>query len=79
MQIIFRPLVTRKGEEFHAQWVSPVAIFPCEGMRDAEAEKALAAAFESGEQKRVTPLYRNDEVPAERYWVRGPGWCLVYA
>ncbi|WP_245498879.1 hypothetical protein [Rhizobium ruizarguesonis] len=62
-------LVTRSGEEFHAQWISPVAIFPCEGMRDAESEKALAAAFERGECKRVTRLYRNDEVPAERCWV----------
>lgn len=72
-------LVTRRGEEFHAQWISPVAIFPCEGMRDAESEKALAAAFESGEHKRVRRLYRNDEVPAERCWVRASGWCLAYA
>jgi protein-L-isoaspartate(D-aspartate) O-methyltransferase len=72
-------LVTRSGEEFHAQWISPVAIFPCEGMRDAESEKALAAAFESGEHKRVTRLYRTDEVPAELCWVRAPGWCLAYA
>ncbi|MHC2480887.1 protein-L-isoaspartate O-methyltransferase family protein [Rhizobium leguminosarum] len=71
-------LVTRRGEEFHAQWISPVAIFPCEGMRDAESEKALAAAFESGEHKRVRRLYRNDEVPAERCWVRASGWCLAY-
>ncbi|NTG31807.1 methyltransferase domain-containing protein [Agrobacterium rhizogenes] len=72
-------LVTRRGEEFHAQWISPVAIFPCEGMRDTESEKALAAALESGEHKRVTRLYRTDEVPAEQCWVRGPGWCLAYA
>jgi protein-L-isoaspartate(D-aspartate) O-methyltransferase len=72
-------LVTRKGEELHAQWISPVAIFPCEGMRDAESEKALAAAFESGEHKKVTRLYRNDQVPAERCWVRASGWCLAYA
>ncbi|TPL23598.1 methyltransferase domain-containing protein [Mesorhizobium sp. B2-4-9] len=72
-------LVTRRGEELHAQWISPVAIFPCEGMRDDESEKALAAAFENGEHKRVKRLYRNDEVPAERCWVRAPGWCLAYA
>ena len=72
-------LVTRRGEELHAQWISPVAIFPCEGMRDAESEKAIAAAFESGEHKRVTRLYRNDEVPAERCWARSSGWCLAYA
>ncbi|SFB03323.1 protein-L-isoaspartate(D-aspartate) O-methyltransferase [Rhizobium sp. NFR07] len=71
-------LVTRRGGEFHAQWISPVAIFPCEGMRDAESEKALAAAFESGEHKRVTRLYRSDALPAEQCWLRGPGWCLAY-
>lgn len=72
-------LITRSGGEFHAQWISPVAIFPCEGMRDAESETALAAAFESGEHKRVTRLYRTDDVPTERCWVRAPGWCLAYA
>ncbi|MBB3656609.1 protein-L-isoaspartate(D-aspartate) O-methyltransferase [Rhizobium sp. BK650] len=72
-------LVTRKGEQFHAQWISPVAIFPCEGMRDAESEKALAVAFETGEQRKVTRLYRHDELPPEQCWVRGPGWCLAYA
>lgn len=72
-------LVTRRGGEFHAQWISPVAIFPCEGMRDAESEKALAVAFETGEHKRVTRLYRNDDLPTEQCWVRGSGWCLAYA
>jgi protein-L-isoaspartate(D-aspartate) O-methyltransferase len=72
-------LVTRRGGEFHAQWISPVAIFPCEGMRDAESEKVLAAAFESGEHRRVTRLYRHDALPAGQCWVRGPGWCLAYA
>ena len=72
-------LITRSGGEFHAQWISPVAIFPCEGMRDAESETALAAAFESGEHNLVTRLYRTDDVPTERCWVRAPGWCLAYA
>ncbi|UIJ79133.1 protein-L-isoaspartate O-methyltransferase family protein [Rhizobium leguminosarum] len=72
-------LVTRSGEEFHAQWISPVAIFPREGMRDAESEEALAAAFECGEHKKVKRLYRTDEVLPERCWVRAPGWCLAYA
>jgi protein-L-isoaspartate(D-aspartate) O-methyltransferase len=71
-------LVTRVMEDFRAQWISPVAIFPCEGMRDGESEQALAAALESGEYKRVTRLYRTDDVPSERCWVRGPGWCLAY-
>lgn len=71
-------LVTRRDQEFYARWISPVAIFPCEGMRDEESERALVTAFESGEHKRVTRLYRSDELPAERCWVRAPGWCLAY-
>ena len=72
-------LVTRAEEEFKARWISPVAIFPCEGMRDEESEKALVAAFENGQQKRVMQLYRTDEVPASQCWVRGLGWCLAYS
>lgn len=71
-------LVTRHVEELHAQWISPVAIYPCEGMRDAESERALAAAFDKGDLKRVTLLYRTDDLPHERCWLRAPGWCLAY-
>ncbi|MDI6025954.1 methyltransferase domain-containing protein [Corticibacterium sp. UT-5YL-CI-8] len=71
-------LVTRVADEFHAQWISPVAIFPCEGMRDEKSEKALATAFENGDCKRVTRLYRTDDVPPERCWLQAPGWCLAY-
>ena len=38
--------IERRGNEFLAKWISAVAIFPCEGARDAESERALAAAFE---------------------------------
>jgi protein-L-isoaspartate(D-aspartate) O-methyltransferase len=72
-------LVTRRAGEFHAQWISPVAVFPCAGLRDAKSEKALAAAFETGEHKRVTRLHRTDALPSEQCWLRGPGWCLAYA
>lgn len=74
-------LITREGSSFAARWISPVAIFPCEGMRDEESEKALAAAFDSGEDdyKRVTRLCRTDDMPAEHCWLRAPGWCLAYA
>ena len=58
--------------------ISAVAIFPCEGMRDAESEAALAAAFEKGRAHEVTRLYRRDDVPEEDCWLRGTGWCLAY-
>jgi protein-L-isoaspartate(D-aspartate) O-methyltransferase len=66
------------GDEFHARWISPVAIFPCEGARDPASETALGAAFENGRMREVTRLYRRDDVPEQDCWVRGAGWCLAY-
>ena len=73
---VFR--IERRTPEFLAQWVSPVAIIPCEGARDETSEAALAEAFKRGGWKRVTRLYRNENVPEERCWLRAPGWCLAY-
>jgi len=70
--------IERRGGDFLAQWTSPVAIIPCESCRDADSEAALAAAFEKGGWERVTRLYRHDDVPEDRVWVRDPGWCLAY-
>jgi protein-L-isoaspartate(D-aspartate) O-methyltransferase len=71
-------LIERRGGDYPAKWLSPVAIFPCEGMRDAASEAALAAAFAKGGWRDVTRLYRGDDVPEENCWVRAPGWSLVY-
>jgi len=71
--------IERRTPDFLAQWITPVAIIPCESCRDPESEAALAAAFERGGWERVTRLYRQDDVPEDRAWVRAPGWCLAYA
>lgn len=71
-------VITRRGTNFAARWVSPVAIFPCEDMRDEASECALAGALAKGEWKRVTRLYRSADVAEERCWLRAPGWCLAY-
>ncbi len=71
-------LVTRDAEGFRAQWISPVAIYPCQGLRDPESERALAAAFNRGGWKRVTRLHRTNDLPEERCWLRAPGWCLAW-
>ncbi len=34
-----------RAEGYHARWISPVAIIPCEGARDPVLEAALAAAW----------------------------------
>jgi protein-L-isoaspartate(D-aspartate) O-methyltransferase len=72
---VFR--IERRSSEFLARWISPVAIFPCEGARDPLSEEALAEAFEKGGWNEVTGLSRSVEVPEERCWLRAPGWCLT--
>jgi protein-L-isoaspartate(D-aspartate) O-methyltransferase len=72
-------IVTRVGDAFFARWVSPVAIYPCAGLRDEQSERALAAAFEKKDDwRRVTRLYRTDDLPEERCWLRGAGGCFAY-
>jgi protein-L-isoaspartate(D-aspartate) O-methyltransferase len=73
---VFR--IERRDHEFLARPISGVVIFPCDGLRDAESEAALATAFEQGRVQEVTRLYRRDDVPAEDCWLRGTGWCLAY-
>jgi protein-L-isoaspartate(D-aspartate) O-methyltransferase len=73
---VFR--IERCGEECLAKWISAVAIFPCEGARDAESERALAAALEKGGWGRVTRLYRHSNLPNEECWLKAPDWCLAY-
>lgn len=72
---VFR--IARQGADFSVQWISPVVIFPGEGMRDEASETALAAAFDKGGGKKVTTLHRSDDVAAELCWVRAPGWSLT--
>lgn len=73
---VFR--IERRATDYLAKWISPVAIFPCAGGRDEGSERALAEAFARGGWEKVTRLYRDEDIPDERCWVRGPGWCLAY-
>jgi len=73
---VFR--IERQGDDYHARWISPVAVYPCEGGRDEESEAAIDAALQDSGWKKVTRLYRSDDIPAERCWLRAPGWCLAY-
>jgi protein-L-isoaspartate(D-aspartate) O-methyltransferase len=74
--VVFR--IERKGDEFPVQRVSPVAIFPCEGMRDPVSEAALVAAFEKGDGGEVTRLHRRGDLPEEQCWLRAPDWALAF-
>ncbi|HZU88543.1 MAG TPA: rRNA adenine N-6-methyltransferase family protein [Stellaceae bacterium] len=71
--------IERRGDGFLAKWFSAAELFPCEGARDAESERALVAAFEKGGWERVTRLYRRGDMPDEQCWLKGPDWCLAYA
>ena len=71
-------LVTRSGDDLPTQWISPVAIFPCEGVRDAASEQLLATAFESGDCRKVKRLIRSDDLPLDQCWVQAPGWSLTF-
>jgi protein-L-isoaspartate(D-aspartate) O-methyltransferase len=74
---VFR--IERRGPDYFAAWISPVAIFPCAGNRDEVSERALAEAFAKGGWQQVTRLYRDQEISEERCWVRGSRWCLAYS
>jgi protein-L-isoaspartate(D-aspartate) O-methyltransferase len=74
---VFR--IERQPTGYLARWISPVAIIPCEGMRDAACEAALATALRNGGWERVTRLYRNEEIPDERSWLKAPGWTLAHS
>jgi len=71
--------IERRGKDYLANWISGVAIFPCAGNRDEVSERALAEAFTKGGWPKVTHLYRNQDIPEERCWLRGSGWCLAHS
>jgi protein-L-isoaspartate(D-aspartate) O-methyltransferase len=72
---VFR--ITRRGEDFDADFVGPIGVFPCEGARDETSERALAAAFKTGGFEKVKRLRRTDDAPDEDCWVKAPGWSLA--
>jgi protein-L-isoaspartate(D-aspartate) O-methyltransferase len=74
---VFR--IERHDKDYSAYWISGVAIFPCVGNRDGVSERALADSFAKGGWRNVTRLYRNQEIPDDRCWIRGSGWCLAYS
>lgn len=72
-------LIERRGHDFLARWISPVAVFPCAGARDEESERALAAALSTGRWSEVTRLYRHTDIADESAFLKGRGWSLAYS
>ena len=71
--------IERRGPDYFAKWISPVAIFPCAGARDDVSERALAAALKTGRWGEVTRLYRHNDVPDDQCFLKAPGWSLAYS
>ncbi len=72
-------LIERRGDDYLARFVSHIAVFPCEGMRDPASEQALSQALKTPRWGEVTRLYRGEPPAAERCWLQAPGWGLAYA
>ncbi|WP_282609870.1 protein-L-isoaspartate O-methyltransferase [Pelagibius sp. Alg239-R121] len=72
---VFR--LQRCGDDYYARWISPVAIYPCEGARDEDAEAALGAALDRGGWEKVTRFYFGEDMPeSSDCWLRTSRWCL---
>lgn len=68
--------ITRLSEGYSAEFLSTVAIFPCEGARDDVAEKRLLQALRRRDWKTIASLRRDRHRKAEDCWLHGRGWCL---
>jgi protein-L-isoaspartate(D-aspartate) O-methyltransferase len=73
---VFR--ITRDGEAFSAQFVSPTAFIPCEGLREPASGEALDAAFRRGGVQLVRRLVRANDVPPDQVWMQAPDWALCF-
>ena len=72
-------LIERQRDAYLASWISRIFIYRCVGGRDDPSEGALTKSLKAyAEAKRVTKLYRGDDIPDEDCWLRGDGWCLAY-
>ena len=69
-------LATRQAEgPWAARFLGGVQFVACAGAQNAQAGRALRAAFERGGSEKVRHLHRNS-APDERCWCAGRGWWL---
>lgn len=71
-------LIKRTRDELRASFVSNIAVFPCEGMRDRASERALAVALRTARWGDVVRLYRGEPPPVQTCWLQAPGWGFAY-
>jgi protein-L-isoaspartate(D-aspartate) O-methyltransferase len=68
--------VNRKEKGYAARFISPVAIFPCIGSRDAESNQRLREAMSKGTWGTVESLRREPHEASETCWLHGEDFCL---
>ena len=68
--------VNRVESGYAAHFISPVAIFPCIGARDAESNQRLRETMAKGTWGTVQSLRRDAHEASETCWLHGEGFCL---
>jgi protein-L-isoaspartate(D-aspartate) O-methyltransferase len=68
--------VDREEKGYAARFISPVAIFPCIGSRDAESNQRLREAMSKGTWGTVESLRREPHDASETCWLHGEDFCL---
>jgi protein-L-isoaspartate(D-aspartate) O-methyltransferase len=68
--------VEREEKGYAARFISPVAIFPCIGSRDAESNQRLREAMAKGTWGAVASLRREPHGASETCWLHGEDVCL---
>ena len=68
--------VTRRLGGLEAHFISEVAIFPCIGARDPDANELLQAAFRRHTWESVQSLRRDPHDATENCWLHVRGVCL---
>jgi len=71
--------IIREGSGFSAQVVTPLAIYSCTGMRDAQREPLLKAAMQSGALMRMKSVRRDAHEQSDTCVVHGSDVCLSSA
>jgi protein-L-isoaspartate(D-aspartate) O-methyltransferase len=71
--------IIREGSGFSAQVMTPLAIYSCTGMRDAQREPLLKAAMQSGALMRMKSVRRDAHEQSDTCVVHGADVCLSSA
>jgi protein-L-isoaspartate(D-aspartate) O-methyltransferase len=71
--------ITRHGDAFRAEFVSPVAIFSCTNLRDLQLEPLLKQAFANRSLLKLKSVRLDAHAAAETCIVHASGVCLSSA